>query len=433
MDCGRKQIFVISFLLVDDRSLFRPIILSFVWLVGINVVTSRLENMTKEERDNLTPDNVTASAVQVIKAAILQSQQRALKAINQEQLALYYGIGRYVSANTRKKNWGKGVLAAISEQLRKELPGLKGFSERNLKNMRTFYEEWRMLENFNSAGGTAEFTEVNTKSAVQTAKLEAEGEIRQLQLTNLPDFPIVAFLNISFTHHTAILSQVKSYEERKFYIQFAADYKIKTEELEQLMKDDLYNHQGNIPNNFKKTIPDQLQAYRTITMFKDDYLLDFINTEELFVRDKDRDEKLIEQNIINNVKNFIMTFGKDFAFVGNQYHLEKFGVEQFPDLLFFNRELSALVCVELKDGPFKTTYLGQLAGYLRILDDEVRKPNENPSIGIVLCKSANKKFVEYVIQDYDHPMGVATYKTSADMDDRLKKLLPSVEELEKLL
>ena len=433
MDCGRKQIFVISFLLVDDRSLFRPIILSFVWLVGINVVTSRLENMTKEERDNLTPDNVTASAVQVIKAAILQSQQRALKAINQEQLALYYGIGRYVSANTRKKNWGKGVLAAISEQLRKELPGLKGFSERNLKNMRTFYEEWRMLENFNSAGGTAEFTEVNTKSAVQTAKLEAEGEIRQLQLTNLPDFPIVAFLNISFTHHTAILSQVKSYEERKFYIQFAADYKIKTEELEQLMKDDLYNHQGNIPNNFKKTIPDQLQAYRAITMFKDDYLLDFINTEELFVRDKDRDEKLIEQGIINNVKNFIMTFGKDFTFVGNQYHLEKFGVEQFPDLLFFNRELSALVCVELKDGPFKTAYLGQLAGYLRILDDEVRKPNENPSIGIVLCKSANKKFVEYVIQDYDRPMGVATYKTSADMDDRLKKLLPSVEELEKLL
>lgn len=433
MDCGRKQIFVISFLLVDDRSLFRPIILSFVWLVGINVVTSRLENMTKEERDNLTPDNVTASAVQVIKAAILQSQQRALKAINQEQLALYYGIGRYVSANTRKKNWGKGVLAAISEQLRKELPGLKGFSERNLKNMRTFYEEWRMLENFNSAGGTAEFTEVNTKSAVQTAKLEAEGEIRQLQLTNLPDFPIVAFLNISFTHHTAILSQVKSYEERKFYIQFAADYKIKTEELEQLMKDDLYNHQGNIPNNFKKTIPDQLQAYRTITMFKDDYLLDFINTEELFVRDKDRDEKLIEQGIINNVKNFIMTFGKDFTFVGNQYHLEKFGVEQFPDLLFFNRELSALVCVELKDGPFKTAYLGQLASYLRMLDDEVRKPNENPSIGIVLCKSANKKFVEYVIQDYDRPMGVATYKTSADMDDRLKKLLPSVEELEKLL
>ena len=268
--------------------------------------------MTKEEvgvKKGLATTDVTANAVQVIKAAILQSQQRALKGINQEQLALYYGIGRYVSANTRKKNWCKGALAAISEQLRKELPGLKGFSERNLKNMRTFFEEWRLLDSYNSA--------------VQTAELQSEDEIRQLQLTNLPDFPVVAFLSISFTHHTAILSQVKSYEERKFYIQFASDYKVKSEDLEQMMKDDLYHHQGQLPNNFKKTIPDQLQAYRTIMMFKDEYLLDYINTEELFVRDKDKDEKLIEQGIINNVKNFIMTFGKDFTFVGNQYHLEK--------------------------------------------------------------------------------------------------------------
>ena len=271
------------------------------------------------------------------------------------------------------------------------------------------------------------------ESAVLTAKSSTVDEIHSLQRINLPDFPVVAFLTISFTHHIAILTNVKSYEERKFYIQFAADYKVKCEDLEQLMKDDLYSYQGNLPNNFRRTIPDQLQAYRAITMFKDEYLLDYINTEELFVRDKDRDERVIEQSIINNVKNFIMTFGRDFTFVGNQYHLEKFGVEQFPDLLFFNRELSALVCVELKDGPFKTAYLGQLAGYLRILDDEVRKPNENPSIGIILCKSANKRFVEYVIQDYDKPMGVATYKTSADMDDRLKKLLPPVEDLEKLL
>ncbi len=384
-----------------------------------------------------------ANAVQVIKDAILQSQQRALSSVNQEQLALYYGIGRYISANTRTKNWGKGVIERVSEQLRKELPGLRGFSVRNLKNMRTFYEEWRGLESHNSAVQTAEFekdtqkiygeTNENPDSAVQTAEFQSESVICQLQLTNLPDFPIVAFLGISFTHHITILKTVKSYEERKFYIQFAADYKVKCEDLEQLMKEDLYSHQGQLPNNFKKTIPNQLQAYRAISMFKDEYLLDYINTEELFVRDKDRDERVIEQGIVNNVKNFIMTFGRDFTFVGNQYHLEKFGVEQFPDLLFFNRELSALVCVELKDGPFKTAYLGQLAGYLRILDDEVRKPNENPSIGIILCKSANKKFVEYVIQDYDKPMGVATYKTSVDMDDRLKKLLPPIEELEKLL
>ena len=386
-----------------------------------------------EVKKEITTTELTTNAVKVIKDAILQSQQKALKAVNQEQLALYYGIGRYISENTRNKNWGKGVIETISEQLKKELPGLKGFSATNLRNMRSFYEEWRMLENTNSSAQTDEVVGNKTNSSVQTDELKSKHEICSLQLTNLPDFPIIAFLSISFTHHTAILANAKTYEERRFYIQYAADYKVRVDDLVSFIKGNLYSHQGDLPNNFKKTIPDQLQAYRAITMFKDEYLLDFINTEELFIRDKDRDERVIEQGIINNVKNFIMTFGKDFTFVGNQYHLEKFGVDEFPDLLFFNRELSALVCVELKDGPFRTSYLGQLAGYLRILDDEVRKPNENPSIGIILCKSANKKFVEYVIQDYDRPMGVATYKTSADMDDRLKKLLPSVEELENLL
>ena len=366
------------------------------------------------------------NAVETIKGAILQSQQRALAVINQEQLALYYGIGRFVSKNTRNKNWGKGFIEAVSEQLRKELPGLRGFSAASLRKMRTFYEEWQMLSD-NSFVETNKLVETESNSFVGT------NELQTIQFKIDANFPIAAFMNIGFTHHYVIISKVKDVEQRKFYIQFAADTKAKVEDLEQIINDDLYSHQGELPNNFKKTIPDQLQAYRAITMFKDEYLLDFINTEELFIRDKDRDERVIEQRIVQNVKEFIMTFGKDFTFVGNQYHLEKFGVEEFPDLLFFNRELAALVCVELKDGPFRTSYLGQLAGYLRILDDEVRKPNENPSIGIILCKSANKKFVEYVIQDYDKPMGVATYKTTADMDERLKRLLPPVEELEKLL
>ena len=376
---------------------------------------------------NTTEYAELTNAVQAIKGAILQSQQRALAAINQEQLALYYGIGRFVSMNTRNKNWGKGFIEAVSEQLRKELPGLRGFSAASLRKMRTFYEEWQMLSD-NSFVETNKLVDVGSNSFVGT------NELPILQFKIDANFPIAAFMNIGFTHHYAIISKVKDVEQRKFYIQFAADTKAKVEDLEQIINDDLYNHQGNLPNNFKKTIPDQLQAYRAITMFKDEYLLDFINTEELFIRDKDRNERVIEQRIVQNVKEFIMTFGKDFTFVGNQYHLEKFGVEEFPDLLFFNRELAALVCVELKDGPFRTSYLGQLAGYLRILDDEVRKPNENPSIDIILCKSANKKFVEYVIQDYDKPMGgVATYKTTADMDERLKRLLPPVEELEKLL
>lgn len=382
----------------------------------------------EEKNINRIDNNEIRHVAQVIKDAILQSQQRALKSVNQEQLALYYAIGKFISMNTRSKNWGKGFIEGVSEQLRKEMPGLRGFSAPSMRKMRTFYEGWKMLSD---------------NSFVETNKLKAEedkgnslvetNKLPEVHFTIAPDFPISAFMSIGFSHHYAIVSKVKDLEQRKFYIQFAADTKVKVEDLEKLIDEDLYSHRGNLPNNFKNTIPDKLQAYRAISMFKDEYLLDFINTEELFVRDKDRDERVIEQSIIQNIKNFIMTFGRDFTFVGNQYHLEKFGVEEFPDLLFFNRELSALVCVELKNGPFKTAYLGQLAGYLRILDDEVRKPNENLSIGLLLCTSANKKFVEYVIQDYNKPMGVATYKTSADMDERLKNLLPPIEELEKLL
>ena len=198
--------------------------------------------------------------------------------------------------------------------------------------------------------------------------------------------------------------------------------------------DDLFHHKGELAHNFIQTIPDVRQSLKAIEMFKDEYLLDFINVEELGERDKeDIDERVVEREIVHNIKKFIMTFGRDFAFVGNQYKLEVFGVEHFPDLIFFNRELNALVVIELKKGAFKSSYLGQLCTYLRLVDDQMRKPHENPSIGIVLCKSADKKYVEYVIPDYDKPMGVVTYKTSDDMPERLKQALPDMEELKKLL
>ncbi len=140
-----------------------------------------------------------------------------------------------------------------------------------------------------------------------------------------------------------------------------------------------------------------------------------------------------ERGIARNVKNFIMTFGRDFAFVGNKYRLDAFGKDQYVDLLFFNRELNCLVAVELKKGPFKTSYPGQLSGYLSVLDGFVRKEHENPSVGIVLCKDMNKAFVDFVARDYDKPMGVATYTTSKDMSEELLRALSPIEVLEALL
>lgn len=165
-------------------------------------------------------------------------------------------------------------------------------------------------------------------------------------------------------------------------------------------------------------------------MFKDEYLLDYINVEQLGERDEDIDERVIEKEIVNNVKNFIMTFGKGFTFSGSQVHYDKLGHDHWVDLLFFNRILRATVVVKLKKGKFKPSYLGQLSHYLHVIDDDDRLEWENAPVGIILCKDADRTFVEYVLQDYQRPMGVATYKTS---QEQLKELLPDEEEMKKLL
>lgn len=372
----------------------------------------------------LTP--ALRKAVDNIKQAILESQLRATKYANSVELSLYYGIGHYISDNSRDGYWGKGALHQISEQLHKELPGLRGFSETNMRYMRIFYEAWQptfiaLCNSSATADELQEPQEIDTTELLPTNRQPVVGEITH--------FNIAEFLSLSFTHHIEILSKAKDMPSRLFYIHIAIAGKWSKNMLRDALKADLYHHQGQLPNNFAKTVPTS-QALKAIQMFKDEYLLDFMNVEELGERDKeDVDERVVEQAIIHNVKNFIMTFGRDFTFVGNQYHLEKFGHELFPDLLFFNRELAALVCVELKRGDFKPSYLGQLSAYLKVLDDTVKKPFENPSIGLILCKSADKTFVEYLIQDYDRPMGVATYKSKED----ILKVLPPAEELEKLL
>ena len=379
------------------------------------------------------------SAVRLIKAAILQSQARAIQMVNQEQLSLYYGIGRYVSEHSRKGYWGTGAIGTISKQLKSELPGLKGFSEENIKLMRRFYEAWKDIET-NSVVGTTEIADFNNlkmpaNSVVETTdlqKLDSEGDsIRQLRLISDDSFPITAFLNISFTHHVAIFRYAKEYDERKYYIQIAYQNRLKAEDLEQAIKNRVYDHRNALPNKFFRTIPDRQLALQTIQTFKDSYLLDYINVEDIDESDPiNVDERVIESKIVMNIKNFIMTFGKSFTYKGHQVHYDKLGHDHWIDLLFFNRELQALVVVELKKGQFKPSYLGQLAAYLRILDDDERLPGENPSVGIILCKKADKAYVEYVLQDYLKPMGVATYQ---QMQNRLRELLPPEEEMKKLM
>lgn len=364
-------------------------------------------------------------AVKQIKTAILQSQAKALKGVNQEQLALYYGIGRFISQNSRAGFWGKDAIDTISRQLSTEVPGLRGFSPRNLRNMRMFYEEWKCLDT-NLADASAKL-DLGNKSADESANLDSCKSLAPLEIA---DIPIVAFFSIGFSHHTLILSKTKTLEERRYYIQLCSDLQLSYGALERKIAEDAYHNQGNMPNNFGMTIPDYKRAFQAIQMFKDEYLLDYINVEQLGERDEDIDERVIENEIVHNVKNFIMTFGRGFSYMGNQVHYDKLGHDHWVDMLFFNRILKSLVVIELKKGSFKPAYLGQLAAYLRVLDDEERIEGENPSVGIVLCKDADRAYVEYVLQDYTKPMGVATYKSS---QERLRELLPDEEEIKKLL
>ena len=374
------------------------------------------------------------NAVDIIKTAILQSQARAAKAVNQEQLALYFGIGRYISMNTRNKNWGTGAIETISRQLRQELPGLRGFGPSSLKNMRLFYEAWYMIEP-NSPIAIGELNG-EVPNAIKDFAEQTDNQlntIRQLRLANLPDFPLSEFLSISFTHHIRILENAKDTDERLFYIRFCHNYKPTTDELPGIIKkQDLYHHQDKMPNNFLATIPDYKQAYRAIRMFKDEYLLDYINVEELGMHDEDVDERVIESNIVHNVKNFIMTFGRGFAFCGSQVHYDKLGHDHWIDLLFFCRDLNRTVVFELKNGGFKVSYLAQLSAYLRILNDDDRRSHEEAPIGIILCKNADKDYAGYIMQDFKQPMGVATYKTADEMDPELLKALPPKEELQRV-
>lgn len=372
------------------------------------------------------------NVVCTIKNAILQSQLRAVKAVNAEQLSLYYGIGQYVSANSRKGFWGTGAIETISEQLQKELPGLRGFSATSIKKMRNFYEEWHDVLSKSTAAAVN--LETTNKSPTADSEIDTKALFVDNPTATAVNFNLNDFLSLGFSHHIEIINKTTSPAERIYYIHQAVQNSWSKYTLRTQLEADVYHRQGTLPNNFTKTISDARSALKAIDMFKDEYLLDYINVEELGERDKDDiDERVIEQAIIHNIKKFIMTFGRDFTFVGNQYHLEAFGIDHFSDLLFFNRELNALVCVELKRGEFKPSYLGQLTTYLRLLDDQVRKPHENPSIGIILCKSANKEYVEYVIQDYEKPMGVATYRTLNDMPEKLRKALPDMEELKKMI
>jgi len=272
----------------------------------------------------------------------------------------------------------------------------------------------------------------------QTGDVEIENQLTSVSEIDLTELSLIHhsgsdelknFLNIGFTHHREILSKTSALEERLFYINHCAIEFWSVETLKYHLREDLFTKQTNTLNNFNISISQNDIRAKALHSFKDEYLLDYINLED----PDDSDERVLESFIVSNIKNFIMSFGNDFCFMGNQYRIVINEKEVFIDLLFFHRTLNCLVAIELKRGDFKPAYSGQINFYLSALDEYVKHPNENPSIGIILCKGADEKFVQLSVRDMNKPIGVATYKTANDLPAELKTALPNLDELKKLL
>ena len=334
---------------------------------------------------NKTIDHNFKAFVTDIKQKILSSQYEALKAVNKELITLYWDIGKSIVEKQEAFGWRKSVVKNLSEELQKEFVGIKGFSVQNLWNMRQFYLEYR--------------------------------ENKKLQ-------PLVG--EISWTKNVIIFQKCKDNFEREFYIQMTKKFGWTKDLLINQIENKSYEKLLLNQTNFDNTIVEKYK-HQAVLAVKDEYNFDFLGLGNKY------DEYELEIGLINKVREFLAQMGCGFAFIGNQYKLEVDNEEYFIDLLLYHRQLRSLVAVELKVGKFKPEYAGKMNFYLSALNDTVKLLDENPSIGIIICKEKKRTTVEYALKDSNQPIGVATYKLTTTLPHNLKNLLPSSEEISQKL
>src|SRR5690554_7573036 len=298
-----------------------------------------------------------------IKARVREAQYKALKVVNTELIQLYWSIGKAISEK-QSENWGKAVVPTLSTELQQEFPGIGGFSTTNLWLMAQFYTEYH--------------TEKNLQPLV--------GEI-------------------SWTKHIVILNKCKDSLERQFYILSTKKFGWTKNVLLNQIGNKTYEKYLLHQTNFDTTLPETVKNHAFLAV-KDEYIFDFLGLAD------EHSERELENALIQNIRNFLLEMGYQFAFVGNQFKIEVSNKEYFVDLLLYHRQLQCLVAIELKIGEFLPEYKGKMEFYLTLLNEKVRMPNENDSIGIIICKEKNRTVEEYSLKTGNQPIGVATYNTS---------------------
>jgi len=334
-----------------------------------------------------------SSFIKEIKELIYRRQYEAMKKVNAELIQLYWEIGEEIDYLQREKGWGKSIVEVLSKELQKEFPGVAGFSARNLWLMRGFYVEYSQNENLHPSGA----------------------EMRHVSLP-----PLLA--DIGWKKNVIIMQKCKDPLEREFYIKMTKRFGWTKDVLINNIENQAFAKYLTNQTNFDETVPEKYRLQAKLAV-KDDYNFDFI---EMGI---EHSEAELEAGIINNIRAFLSEMGGDFSFIGNQYHLDVADDDYYIDLLLYHRRLRCLIAIDLKIGEFIPEFAGKMQFYLTALDETVKLPDENPSIGIIICKSKNRTRVEYTLRTTNKPIGVATYSFYESLPEDMRSLLPSPDEI----
>lgn len=320
-----------------------------------------------------------------IKERVRSAQYEALKVVNKELINLYWDIGRMIMSRQEGASWGKSIVKNLARDLQAEFPGVSGFSMTNLWRMKLFYETY-----------------------CDNPKLA----------------PLVR--EISWTHNLVLLEKCKDNLAREFYIRMSRKSGWTKNVLLHQVENQTYEKMLLNQTNFPETLPPEVQNQAKLAV-RDEYTFDFLDLSDAYT------EHQLEEALLRKVNLFLRTMGGMFTFVGSQYRVEVADQEFFIDLLLFHRRLRCLVAIDLKIGRFEPEYIGKMQFYLAVLNDKVRLDDENPSIGIVLCKSKERTIVEYALKNSDQPIGVASYRIVSTLPEELSAYLPAPEQIELLL
>ncbi|MDZ4290172.1 MAG: PDDEXK nuclease domain-containing protein [Prosthecobacter sp.] len=352
-----------------------------------------------------------------IKGRVRQAQHKAALSANAEMILMYWDIGRMIAARQEQEGWGASVIPRLAVDLKNELPEEKGFSERNIKRMLRFYRE---------------YSEVTTKVPQAVALLQDVGNQASAivpqpvaQLVTAAANPVLqqAVAQIPWGHNIALIEKIKDLPTRLWYAWQTLEHGWSRETLTVQIKNRAHERQGTAITNFSSTLP-PVHASLASGLLKDPYLFDFLTLEEPF------HERELETGLLVHIQKFLLELGQGFAFVGRQYRLAVSDRDFYLDLLFYHLNLRCFVVVDLKKGDFKPEHAGKMNFYCSVIDDQLRHPQDQPTLGLILCQTKDRILAEYALRDIHKPIGIADYEFTRALPTELASSLPSIEAIE---